>query len=146
MTAQQKHSSPKVIVHRCVAAIVCYQSRVLLCHRRSDRSWYPDCWDLPGGHQQPDETPKAALKRELAEELGISVVSPLGPEFEQLRSGDTALRVWILDRWDGTITNASPSEHDRLGWFAPQDLPKVHLASVQYLSLLNRALGLAEGP
>ena len=25
--------------------------RILLCHRRPDRAWYPDVWDLPGGHE-----------------------------------------------------------------------------------------------
>jgi 8-oxo-dGTP pyrophosphatase MutT (NUDIX family) len=134
-----------VIVHRCVAAIIRYKSRVLLCHRRGDRSWYPDCWDLPGGHQQPDETATAALQRELSEELGITIISPLDEEFARLRSGDTDLRVWIVDRWHGAITNATPAEHDCLGWFARQDLPKLRLASAQYQPLLNQALDRAEG-
>ena len=31
--------------------------RVLMVHRHPDRRWYPDCWDLIGGHIEPGESP-----------------------------------------------------------------------------------------
>ena len=53
--------------------------RIFLCHRSPGRRWYPDVWDLPGGHVELGETPTEALERELLEELGVSVCS-LPPE------------------------------------------------------------------
>jgi 8-oxo-dGTP diphosphatase len=60
--------------HDVVGAVLVDRSRVLLCHRRPDRAWYPDVWDLPGGHLEPGESSLAALGRECREELGIDVL------------------------------------------------------------------------
>jgi 8-oxo-dGTP diphosphatase len=56
-----------------VAGAMIKDGRVLLCHRSPHRRWYPDVWDLPGGHVELGETPTEALKRELLEELSVSV-------------------------------------------------------------------------
>lgn len=47
--------------------------RVLLGHRHPSRRWYPDVWDLPGGHVEQGESEVAALVRELREELDVRV-------------------------------------------------------------------------
>jgi 8-oxo-dGTP diphosphatase len=62
--------SPKA---RIVTALLRDADRILLCHRSPRRRWYPDVWDLPGGHVEPGEMPGAALARELREELGIAI-------------------------------------------------------------------------
>ena len=38
---------------RIVTALLRDGNRVLLCHRSPRRRWYPDVWDLPGGHVEP---------------------------------------------------------------------------------------------
>ena len=52
-----------------VAAVIVRGGRVLLTLR--GRPPYQDTWDLPGGFIEADETPEAALARELREELDI---------------------------------------------------------------------------
>jgi 8-oxo-dGTP diphosphatase len=38
--------------------------------RSPDRVLFPGCWDIPGGHVEPDETLYQALAREIEEETG----------------------------------------------------------------------------
>ena len=68
---------------RIVAAFLRDGNRVLLCHRSARRRWYPDVWDLPGGHVESGELPGRALVRELREELGITVAEPSDPLHDQ---------------------------------------------------------------
>jgi 8-oxo-dGTP pyrophosphatase MutT (NUDIX family) len=58
---------------RIVTGLLRDGDRVLLCHRSPGRRWYPDVWDLPGGHVEPGELPGDALARELREEVGIEI-------------------------------------------------------------------------
>ncbi len=53
--------------------------RALLVHRRADRQWFPDVWDVPGGHIDPGEAVPDALARELFEEVGVRIDPPTGP-------------------------------------------------------------------
>jgi 8-oxo-dGTP diphosphatase len=54
------------------AGIVVENGRVLLAQRKST-SHLGGKWEFPGGKVEPGEDPKAALRRELEEELGIDV-------------------------------------------------------------------------
>ena len=54
------------------AGIVIEHGRVLLS-RRKKGSHLEGRWEFPGGKAEPGEDPRAALRRELEEELGIHV-------------------------------------------------------------------------
>jgi len=123
-----------------VAGIVVDGGRVLLCHRSAARTWYPDVWDLPGGHRERGEPPARALVRELEEELGIVIEEPSGPEFRHLRTGKFDMRVWIVTRWAGSPTNASPEEHDEVAWMSAQELSGLPLAHHSYPFMIAQAL------
>ena len=49
--------------------------RILLCRMAPDRGVFPGQWALPGGGVEPGETLRAALDREVHEELGARVVA-----------------------------------------------------------------------
>jgi len=58
---------------RVVAAVIERDGRLLICQRHAgDR--YPLKWEFPGGKVEPGEDPRAALARELEEELAIRAV------------------------------------------------------------------------
>ncbi len=64
------------------AALIQRQGRILICRRRADQD-HPGKWEFPGGKLEPGETPRACLRRELAEELGIQAV--IGDEITRYR-------------------------------------------------------------
>jgi 8-oxo-dGTP diphosphatase len=119
-----------------VAGLLVRDGRVLLCHRSAGRQWFPDVWDLPGGHVECGEPPMKALARELEEELGIRIEKP-GPELRRVVEPDFALRIWLVERWVGDPVNASPAEHDDLRWFDLSEAASVPLAHTGYLSLIR---------
>jgi 8-oxo-dGTP diphosphatase len=53
-----------------VAAIIQREGRILICRRKPDQP-HPLKWEFPGGKVEDGESPADALRRELAEELGI---------------------------------------------------------------------------
>ena len=67
---------------RVVAAIIKHRGRLLICQRRRGDAFELK-WEFPGGKTRPSETPRAALARELREELGIG--ARIGREVFQTR-------------------------------------------------------------
>jgi 8-oxo-dGTP diphosphatase len=63
-----------------VAAIIVRDDLVLICQRKAGQQ-YAGKWEFPGGKVEPGEELKAALARELQEELGI--VAAIGDELAQ---------------------------------------------------------------
>ena len=60
------------IVHVAAAVITRPDGQVLLAQRPRGKA-YAGYWEFPGGKLEPGETPRHALDRELAEELGLTV-------------------------------------------------------------------------
>ncbi|WP_394832311.1 (deoxy)nucleoside triphosphate pyrophosphohydrolase [Pendulispora rubella] len=56
-----------------VAAAVLIEGRRVLLTQRKAGAHLAGSWEFPGGKVEPGEDPKAALARELAEEVGIVV-------------------------------------------------------------------------
>src|SRR6478672_8887524 len=60
------------VVRVAAAVILRSDGNVLLAQRPPGRA-YAGYWEFPGGKLEPDESPRAALDRELREELGLDV-------------------------------------------------------------------------
>ena len=126
-------------VERVVGTVLRRGDRVLLAHRSPTRRWYPDVWDVPGGHVEPGEDGPAALARELAEELGVDAAVS-GEPFARVRAADFVMDVWLIDAWSGEPVNTAPGEHDALAWVGAGDLAGLRLAPGA-AALARRALG-----
>ncbi|MGC2411274.1 MAG: (deoxy)nucleoside triphosphate pyrophosphohydrolase [Stellaceae bacterium] len=110
------------IVLVAAVALIDTDGRVLLAERPPGKH-LAGMWEFPGGKVQPEETPEAALIRELAEELGIDVVasclapftfaSHAYPEFHLL------MPLYVCRKWSEIV---SPREGQRLKWVRPQQL------------------------
>jgi 8-oxo-dGTP diphosphatase len=123
-----------------VAGVMIKDGRILLCHRSPDRRWYPDVWDLPGGHVELGETPTEALKRELLEELGVSVRSLSRHPLARVRTPELEMEIWPVTGWHGTPANLVPEEHDAIALFTAEDLTTLEMAHDSYLALLRTVL------
>lgn len=97
-----------------VAGLLRRDQRILLCHRRADRSHYPDTWDLPGGRVEPGETLVETLRRELEEELGIVVRPSQTTPWVTLTDDRLQLHIFVVDDWAEEPANAAPDEHDEI--------------------------------
>lgn len=122
------------------AALLVLDGSVLLVHRHPLRRWYPDCWDLAGGHIEPGEQPEQALRRECLEELGVHVHDP---QPLQLSVSDPSLRMhaFLVTRWDGEPVNAAPDEHDDLRWFRPHEIAGLNLAHPALAACIRAVTG-----
>jgi 8-oxo-dGTP diphosphatase len=131
-----------MVDHRVVAVILLRPQEVLLCHRTPARLANPDVWAFPGGHVEPGENPLDALRREVAEELGVELAGvdgdPVLRRAYPQRSLD--LTVWASRRWRGEVSNMQPHEHDAIGWFTAAQVEELTLADPSYLTVLRRLL------
>ncbi len=124
----------------------------LLAARRLAPPEHAGGWELPGGKVEPGESPRDALVRELAEELGVSIVVG-DPVFGPGSDGSWPLRrglrmlVWLVEARDG-IPAPGP-DHDAVRWLTaeeryavpwlPGDLPVIE-------AVATRLVGGAAGP
>ena len=108
----------------CVAGAVIKDGRVLLVHRSPSRRFYPDVWDLFGGHVDEGECLEGALSREAREELGIKVLvlKWLGQIYDPVEPA--VVHVYAVLSWEGEPVNATPEEHTEVRWFGAGELPE----------------------
>lgn len=128
-----------LLEHVVVAGLLRRGSRALMVHRSPQRQWYPDAWDLPGGHVMEGEDPRAALARELRQELGVAA-EVLGDPYAHVQGADFRTDIWVIDRWTGEPANLEPLEHDALAWLTSKDLHGLRLADSRLPALLHAAL------
>ena len=92
---------------RVVAALILNENRILACQRTRHQAM-PLKWEFPGGKIEEGEQPRAALRRELEEELGIE--ANIGNEVariqhEYLTRGVIELRFFEVRDYQGEIEN-----------------------------------------
>lgn len=137
-------STPTTAVDiRFVAACVLVDrdGRILLAKRPPESTW-GGRWEFPGGKIKAGETPEAALSRELAEELGISVehhcLAPIAFASHTNESEHLVLLLFVCRVWDGIPFGR---EGQQIAWIRRSELtnypmPPANSAFPQLLSEL----------
>ena len=125
--------------HTIAIGLLVRAERALLAHRHPDRRWYPDCWDLVGGHIEAGETPEQALRRECLEEIGV-VVNSLRPVRVSIADPALDTLAFVVTGWTGEPANLAPDEHDDLEWFGPEHIDALDLAHPSLRHLITETL------
>ncbi len=102
------------------AALYDAQGRVLIAERPSGKHM-AGRWEFPGGKVSAGEDERAALVRELAEELGIEVweAHPFMRLSHAYPDRDVELSLWIIVSYAGTPESR---EAQQLRWVSPGEL------------------------
>ena len=113
--------------------IIISGKHVLACQRKHNMR-YPLKWEFPGGKLEDDETPEAALIRELREELAIEAI--VQQEFHRQEwvysegvadpKTDGAFRVFyfLIRSFTGTPVNHA---FEQIKWVTPEELEKMDI-------------------
>jgi 8-oxo-dGTP diphosphatase len=104
-----------------IGAAVVRGGRVLAA-RRTAPAEARGLWEFPGGKVEPQESPRDAVVREAAEELGCVIrVTGVLPGRQQIRPG-YVLEVLLAELVEGEPV---PREHDAVWWLGPDQLDQV---------------------
>ena len=122
-----------------VAGLIRRHGDLLICQRRRDAAFALQ-WEFPGGKLEAGESSAAALRRELAEELGI--VADIGAELYRTRHDypglySVKLVFHHVVRFSGDLRNVA---FEQIRWAAPAQLPAFDFLAgdAELIGLLNR--------
>jgi ADP-ribose pyrophosphatase YjhB (NUDIX family) len=110
-------------------AIISKENKVLLLR---DPRMDEVIWEIPGGRMNIDEEPRAAVAREIMEELGIEIEVGVVVHMEQFIQGNEGKRAFVIvyecEMKDAAAPiTMSEAEVCEIAWVAADELPKYPL-------------------
>jgi 8-oxo-dGTP pyrophosphatase MutT (NUDIX family) len=108
-----------------VCALVRRDERILSMRRAATKDAAPGIWEALSGRIEPGESPLEAVRREIAEESGLSVRVHPRPLVAHVsdRAGIPMLIVYYLADWmDGEVRLSD--EHDDFAWLDPDEFAR----------------------
>ncbi|MBT9519864.1 MAG: Nudix family hydrolase [Dechloromonas sp.] len=106
------------VVEVAAAVMLRADGTEFLLAQRPEGKVYAGYWEFPGGKVEPGESVRAALIRELQEELGITATacSPWLTRQFTYPHATVRLNFWRVTAWDGEIGITAPLEHSAVDW------------------------------
>jgi 8-oxo-dGTP diphosphatase len=142
---QTSHASPPPPTILVAAGVLVEGNRVLLTQRKRG-GHLAGLWEFPGGKVEPGEDPTEALRRELAEELGIDVEvgDIVDVTFHRYPEAGRAVLLLFYEA-RRTAKSAAPQALDvaDFTWAGPEALQEAQFppADVAILGKVRRRLG-----
>lgn len=117
---EQLGAKPLVLV--AAAALVRSDGRLLLAQRPEGKAM-AGLWEFPGGKVEAGESPQGALKRELQEELGLTVceadMSAFSFASHAYERFHLLMPVFMIRLWEGEV---EPREGQQLAWVSAEEI------------------------
>ena len=112
-----------------VCAFIIDEDRLLIAKRAETKKFLPDKYELLGGHVEFGESLEAALKRELMEEVKVSIeVEEPFHAFTYLRDNDTdhCVEIDFFARLkpSGQEIKLDPTDHSEYRWITEEEVSK----------------------
>lgn len=125
---------------RVVAALILKDDQILAC-QRTRHQLMPLKWEFPGGKIEEGEQPRAALRRELEEELGIEAT--IGNEVARIHheypsGGAIELRFFEVHDYQGEVENRIFRE---IRWVDRSELPALDFLEADLQLVKDLAAG-----
>jgi 8-oxo-dGTP diphosphatase len=129
-------------VQAVVAAALVNRRGDVLIAQRPPGKWQAGRWEFPGGKIEPGETGEQAVRRELAEELGVrvEVATELGLFRHDYADRSVEITLWLVLRHQG---DPQGLDGQALQWLPAAALDAADLleADLPMLPVLRAALG-----
>ncbi len=126
-----------------VNAVLIGPRGILLGRRSPDRRAYPNRWSFPGGHVEAGESMETALRREIQEELGLTLRAFSFLATIKAVDPVASFHLFTVNGWDGHPA-IRDREHTELRWFTPAEACALDdLALEEYRPLFDKLDGIA---
>lgn len=127
------HMNDVMVLQKCI--ITRSDSMVLAIKRTTSDRHRSGCWDLPGGGYEEGEDIVDAIKREVMEEVGLTITDPTPiylasaiDDSSELMSGHIVFANFYYTRdWVGEIKLSN--EHTQYKWVSPKDFLNLSFGS-----------------
>jgi 8-oxo-dGTP diphosphatase len=124
-----------------VVAVIEREGRLLICQRRKEDP-FPLKWEFPGGKMETGESPEEALKRELQEELGVTLrrsceIARVEQTYPQSRE-PREIRFFAADINHDEIM---PQVFEQILWVQPKELAEYDFLAANATLVAHLATG-----
>lgn len=131
-----------------VGVMVLHEGKILLGHRAKDKEdtggiYEVDCWTLPGGKQEYDETFLECAKREVREETNLEIDDlELFGAADDIQSDRHYITLHVIARkYKGTLKVMEPNKEDDWEWFSLDELPNnIYTPSKKFIQTYVKSL------
>ena len=136
--SNERRASDRPTVRVVAAALYDDAGRVLISERPPGKH-LAGRWEFPGGKLDPGESEEAALRRELTEELGITLLRarPLMRLTHNYDDRRVDIALWMVEGFSGTPAGL---DGQQLKWVPPPTLQDEDMlaADVPFIAALQR--------